>query len=219
MKISQQQQATALLAAMQALDERAAELERVDRAALDWQPPERWVERGAGASSTCASRTTVIWSSFESWWASRRLPRRAPLAMRRDVASVVCRATARSVDGVGPQAAGAKDVAARARAHAPNVIARVSRPSAGDRGAHRAVDGLGVAADAHGIARLASDSHEHWRRVHDARAARRAPFPADRRQAGVVQGGRATARRGRALGAYASVVIVPSPRLSVAAEP
>jgi hypothetical protein len=40
MKIPQQQQATALLAAMRAVDVRAEELEQLDRAALDWQPPE-----------------------------------------------------------------------------------------------------------------------------------------------------------------------------------
>ena len=60
MKVSQQQQATALLAAMQALDERAAELERVDRAALDWQPPERGWSAGQVLEHLCVANDSYL---------------------------------------------------------------------------------------------------------------------------------------------------------------
>jgi hypothetical protein len=60
MKISQQQQATTLLAAMQALDARAAELEQVDRAALDWQPPEGGWTAGQVLEHRCVANDSYL---------------------------------------------------------------------------------------------------------------------------------------------------------------
>lgn len=60
MKISQQQQATSLLTAMQALDERAAELEHVDRAALDWQPPEGGWSAGQVLEHLCVANDSYL---------------------------------------------------------------------------------------------------------------------------------------------------------------
>jgi hypothetical protein len=60
MKISQQQQATSLLAAMQALDERAAELEHVDRAALNWQPPEGGWSAGQVLEHLCVANDSYL---------------------------------------------------------------------------------------------------------------------------------------------------------------
>ena len=60
MKISQQQQATTLLAAMQALDARAAELEQVDRAALDWQPPQGGWSAGQVLEHLCVANDSYL---------------------------------------------------------------------------------------------------------------------------------------------------------------
>jgi len=60
MKISQQQQATTLVAAMQALDARAAELEQVDRAALDWQPPQGGWSAGQVLEHLCVANDSYL---------------------------------------------------------------------------------------------------------------------------------------------------------------
>ena len=61
MKISQAQQAQTLMAAMHALDERAAEIARaVDQAAFDWQPPEGGWSAGQVFEHLCVANDSYL---------------------------------------------------------------------------------------------------------------------------------------------------------------
>ena len=61
MNVSQTEQATALLAAMHALDDRAVELERIaDHAALDWQPPEGGWSAGQVFEHLCVANDSYL---------------------------------------------------------------------------------------------------------------------------------------------------------------
>ena len=61
MSVSQTKQATALLAAMHALDERAVELERgADGTALDWQPPDGGWSAGQVFEHLCVANDSYL---------------------------------------------------------------------------------------------------------------------------------------------------------------